>query len=274
MGTHYEATPQAQPMRRLSYMSPATRSLLRLPVLSLLGVMALAGCPAPRPPEVSKSTPVGQIPSGQTTGQQLPRHEGRPYDLLAGESLLTVLAFRGGTLAKAGHNHVIASRDLRGTIYVPPDAMRTTFEVQIPVASMTIDEPQLREKEGPDFPPDVPDSAKQGTRHNMLSEALLYADQYPDIQIAALGIEATGSSAPTAHINVHAQITVRGHAHPLIFPALYELRDDRVVICGELPIKQTDLGLTPFSALLGALQVQDEMRVKFTIVAQKAAMPH
>jgi polyisoprenoid-binding protein YceI len=215
---------------------------------------------------------VGQVPSGQITGQRFPRHEGRPYDLVEGVSLLTVLAFRGGTLAKVGHNHVIASHDLRGTIYVPGDALRTTFEVQIPVAGMTIDEPQLREKEGPDFPPDVPDSAKQGTRHNMLSEALLDADRYPDIQIAAESIEADGgeSSATTAHVKVHAEITVRGQAHPLLVPALYELRDDRVVVSGELPVKQTDLGLTPFSALLGALQVEDEMRVKFTIVGQAA----
>jgi len=35
-------------------------------------------------------------------------------------------------------------------------------------------------------------------------------------------------------------------------------------------LKQSELGLTPFSALLGALQVQDEMRVRFRIVARAA----
>jgi hypothetical protein len=41
---------------------------------------------------------------------------------------------------------------------------------------------------------------------------------------------------------------------------------------GEFPLRQTDLGLTPFSAMLGALQVQDEMRISFHIVAQAAAL--
>jgi hypothetical protein len=32
-------------------------------------------------------------------------------------------------------------------------------------------------------------------------------------------------------------------------------------------LRQSDLGLTPFSVMLGALQVQDEMHIKFKIVA-------
>jgi hypothetical protein len=42
----------------------------------------------------------------------------------------------------------------------------------------------------------------------------------------------------------------------------------QVRISGEMPLRQSDLGLTPFSAMLGALQVEDEMRVKFRIVAR------
>jgi hypothetical protein len=47
-----------------------------------------------------------------------------------------------------------------------------------------------------------------------------------------------------------------------------------LIVSGELPIKQTDLGLTPFSAMLGALQVQDELRVRFRIVARRAQTKH
>ena len=47
-------------------------------------------------------------------------------------------------------------------------------------------------------------------------------------------------------------------------------QDDQIIVSGEFPLKQTDLGLTPFSALLGALQVVDEMKVRFHIVAHAA----
>src|SRR4051812_48695182 len=116
---------------------------------SLLALVCLTGCPAgPHKPEA----PAVGVPAGPPGSIQAPRHEGRPYDVVASESLLTILAFRGGTLAKAGHNHVIASHDVSGTFYVPDDVLRSSFELHVPVAQMSIDEPGLRAKEGPEFP--------------------------------------------------------------------------------------------------------------------------
>jgi hypothetical protein len=36
---------------------------------------------------------------------------------------------------------------------------------------------------------------------------------------------------------------------------------------GSVALRQTALGLVPFSVMLGALQVQDELTVKFRLVA-------
>ncbi len=228
----------------------------------------------PKHPEVPPSAAVGAQPPAAATSAapgslQAPGHEGRPYDIDSRHSLLTILAFRGGALAKAGHNHVIASRDLSGTFYVPQEPMRSTFELRIPVAQLTVDEPELRAVEGPEFPGEVPDSAKEGTRHNMQSEALLDEVRYPDILLASQGLEAD-TSAPGAAVRAHIQVTVRGQAHTVQLPVTYTLSGGELVASGEFPVKQTELGLTPFSALMGALQVQDEMRVRFRIVARQA----
>ena len=226
-------------------------------------------------------------------------HVGRPYDVVPGESLITILAYRGGALAKAGHNHVIASHDFSGTIYVPDELTRTSVQVRIPVEGLTVDEAPLRAKEGPDFAAAVPDSAKEGTRHNMLSEALLSAAGNPEILLDSQGLEGAGadtgaedragtgdragaragtgtgaggsdaSSRTSGNFIAHIRVTVRKSPHSIAVPVHYELRaPDQVVVSGELPIKQTDLGLTPFSAMLGALQVQDEIRVKFQLSAR------
>jgi polyisoprenoid-binding protein YceI len=193
--------------------------------------------------------------------------------------LLTILAFRGGALAKAGHNHVIASHDVTGTFYVPADALRSTFELHVPVAQLTIDEPQLRAQEGSDFRTDVPESAKEGTRRNMLSEALLNGAQFPEITLVSKGIapateapvQIPGNAAlPPPQLQAETQLTVRGQLHTIVVPVRYELNEGRLVASGELAIKQSDLGLTPFSAMLGALQVQDEMRVRFRLIAHEA----
>jgi polyisoprenoid-binding protein YceI len=258
-------------------------SIFRSAAVAVLMVTALAACPTgPHGPGTPPATPVGAQPAAPPGSApprpspplrsppgtlQVPGHAGRPYDVASRDSLLTIIAFRGGTLAKAGHNHVIASHDVTGTFYIPDDVLRSTFELHIPVAQLTIDEPQLRAKEGPDFPTDVPDSAKEGTRKNMLSDALLAGAQYPEITLVSEHIAAATAGAPT---QADVQVTIRGQTRSLKVPIVYTLENGELTVSGELAIKQTDLGLTPFSALLGALQVIDELHVRFRIVARSA----
>jgi len=207
--------------------------------------------------------------------------------VVSAESLVTILAFRGGTLAKAGHNHVIASHDVTGTIYIPAETLHSTFELRIPVLQLTIDEAQLRAQEGPDFPLEVPDTAKEGTRRNMLSEALLNGARYPDVTLEGEGLQRGGEASRDAgeaqqgageavkgagdtSIVAGVRITVRDQPHTILVPARYELTSGQVIVSGEMPVRQSDLGLVPFSALLGALQVQNELHVRFRIVARAA----
>jgi polyisoprenoid-binding protein YceI len=246
------------------------RCLLRPLVAGFLAAL-LAGCPVrpPAAPALAASAP-DEAPAP---------HLGRPYDIVPQESLLTILVFRAGTLASAGHNHVIASHTLSGTIYVPEDLAQASFEAQVPLLDLTVDEAALRAGEmSRDFPPDVPDTAREGTRRNMLGAALLDAADFPQISLRTVSVApaadntAADGAAParpaTGLVQVAMQAEVRGQRRTLSVAVRYERRDATVIASGELPLKQTTLGLTPFSAMLGALQVQDEMRVRFRIVAR------
>ena len=184
--------------------------------------------------------------------------------MVPAESLLTLLVYRAGALAKMGHNHVIASHDMSGTVYVADNLAQSSVEIHLPVLGLTVDEASLRSPEGNDFSAAVPDDAKEGTRKNMLSEALLDGAHSPQITLRSTGVEV----ADSGNVRVHLQVTVRQASHDLLIPAHYDLQSGQVTVTGELSLKQSDLGLTPFSAMLGALQVQDEMRVKFRFVAR------
>jgi hypothetical protein len=228
-----------------------------------LWLALLAGCPLP--PRAPAPPPAAVAPAGALA--QL----GTPYQIVAEDSLLTILVYRAGPLASVGHNHVIASHELGGTIYVPAEITRSTFQMHVPVATLTVDETALRAQQASaDFPPDVSDSAREGTRHNMLGEALLDAANYPEIALQATLLPA---AAPGGTLMAQVQSTVRAQVRSFTAPLRYELGDHSVTVAGEIPLRQSDLGLTPFSAMLGALQVQDEMRVSFRIVARAAAPP-
>ena len=59
------------------------------------------------------------------------------------------------------------------------------------------------------------------------------------------------------------RVSVHGQVRSLVVPLTYELTGNELKAQGQLALKQSDLGLTPFSALGGAMRVQDEVQVKF-----------
>jgi polyisoprenoid-binding protein YceI len=236
--------------------------------IRLLGVLFLAcwlaGCPTRPRPAAAPPQPVTGAPTRAP-------HLGRPYDILARESLLTIRVYRGGALERAGHNHVIASHALSGTIYVPADPLNASFEVRIPAAELTVDEPQLRAQAGSaDFPPDVSESARAGTRGNMLGQALLDAAEFPDLLLNAERLEPAPGGQP-GEVLAHIETQVRGARRSISMPLRYELRGGELTVSGEGVLRQSELGLTAFTALMGALAVEDEMRIAIRLVARAAA---
>src|SRR5688572_15494518 len=125
--------------------------------------LALSACPAPRRP-----APAPQ-PAQPETPVLKPVPGAKLLQVVPADSLLRILVYRGGTLSQAGHNHVIASHDITGRVYLHEDIEKSAFELNIPVGTFTVDEAELRREEGADFPPEVPEPAKEGTRKNMLS---------------------------------------------------------------------------------------------------------
>jgi hypothetical protein len=219
---------------------------------------------------------LGAILSGCVTRQAAPPAArplpsplvGRPFDVSTAQSELIVLVYRAGALAALGHNHVVSCRCLTGTIYVPRDPARAGFDLRFGVAQLTVDDPALRAAEhGADFPPDVTQSARQGTRHNMLGAALLNAARYPEIVLRSAGLRPSPDGKPGDMI---AQVLVQLDAewHSVAVPLHYEIRNEEIVASGGFSLKQTDLGLTPFSALGGGLTVRDGMSIRLRLVAR------
>jgi YceI-like protein len=173
--------------------------------------------------------------------------------------------YKGGALSRAGHNHVVASHSLNGVVRVPDQPTRASFDVHMPVNELVVDEDDLRAKEGPDFPPGVPQDAKDGTKRNMLGPSLLEADRYPEIVLQSEAIQ----QGP-AGLEAQVRVVVRDRASSVIVPVKYEIQGPDLRVSGELSLKQTEIGLTPFSLFGGALKVLDEMKIRFAIVAHAA----
>ncbi len=216
-------------------------------------VLTLVGCGAPQP----KTGATDAAPA-------VPR--AAAYRIDAAQSELRLLVYRAGAIASLGHNHVIVNRSIGGWAAFDGSAASAAFELDIPADGFVVDDSSPRLEEGADFAAAVTADAKAGTLHNMLSAALLDADRYPTIVLKSVRV--TGAD-PTLAADI--DVSIAGHQSRILVPFTIDASKGQLSASGEARLKQTDLGLTPYSVFLGALRVQDELRVKFKFVAVSGA---
>jgi hypothetical protein len=190
---------------------------------------------------------------------------GKLYRVDESRSELRILVYRAGPLARLGHNHVMVNRTLRGEVRLADGA--SWFWLNVPAAGFLVDESQTRREEGADFGSEVPEDAKSGTLRNMLSPAVLDADEFPLIVIRSITVASAKDAPGSGSMIATVSINVAGHESTIDVPFAVQRDSDQLAATGSFDVRQSQLGLTPYSLMLGALQVQDEMTIKFKIVA-------
>src|SRR5438067_7395071 len=217
-----------------------------LRVAAALSSTMLAGCallprePTPAPAAVPADFPEGYYREALAQGKPVFRVD-------PAESLVVIEVRRSGSLARLGHDHVVASREVVG--YVAPDEGRA--DLYVALARMQVDEAALRAEAGFDAQPTESDI--EGTRANMLAK-VLEADKFPFALISV-----AGASAKEEKTTLAVAITLHGYMRTLQVPAEIEADAEKISVTGRLSFEQTDFGITPYSLLGGAIAVQNRV---------------
>ena len=184
--------------------------------------------------------------------------QGKPvFRVDSRESLVVIEVRRGGSLARLGHDHVVASHEVGG--YVAPDEGRADLYVQL--ERLEVDEAALRAEAGFDTQPTESDI--EGTRANMLVR-VLEADRFPFALIRVSGVDASRREAAMS-----VAITLHGVTRALQAPATIDADANLVEVSGRLSFDQTDFGITPYSVLGGAIAVRNGVDLRFRIRARR-----
>ncbi len=231
----------------------AAANRMRAAVPGLAALLAISAC-APRPVE----RPAEDRPPGVVQPA-----DARTYRVDAEGTELLLLVFRAGPLARLGHNHAITSQDESGTAWISRDGLSAGFDLRLPVERMLVDDPAARARAGTEFAAAVPDDAREGTRRNMLRAEVLDAASYPEIRLQAQGLAAIAGSQ-----TVPVVVTLKDSARTLQVPVELSLTATAVAARGTLRVRQSDFGIVPFSVGGGAIQVADEIEVRFEFLAR------
>jgi len=230
--------------------------LHRAGLAAVLVALMLAGCaPLVRKPASAPAAPPGDFPEAYY--REAAAQGKRVFRVDPAESLVAIQVRRAGSLARLGHDHVVASHEVGG--YVAPDEGRA--DLYVALERLAVDEAALRAEAGFDTQPTEFDI--EGTRANML-EKVLEAEKFP---FALIGV--AGANAKEKKTTLAVAITLHGHTRTLQVPAEIEADAEKMSVTGRLSFNQTDFGITPYSLLGGAIAVQNRLDLRFRIRARR-----
>ena len=213
-------------------MSPAALTLL------LLGPLAAADDPAPAP----KAT-------------------GLYFSVDSARTVVYAVSHTRGLIEALSERHVVRATHVTGTMgWDPADPTGCAIDVQVAVDSLRVDDPDDRRMAGLEGV--LEDGDRSDVRAALLGEGLLDAAAHPQITFTSSACAITGATATVQGI-----LTINGQTDEVLVPVLLDAQPSQVQAIGSLPILQSRFGIEPFSALLGAISVEDAVRLHFTLVA-------
>lgn len=234
----------------------------RLVIGTELAAAVLAGCAAPQRPQPVPAVP----PPALTAPYAAAVAQGAAvYQLDPAASQVFVLVGKAGALAEFGHVHVIVVDALRGFARVAGN-QGGRADLAFPLRSLVVDPPAARSALGGEYAAvSLSQDQRRGTRRHMLGASVLDAMHYPWVKltIAAPVAGTIGMSALLARISMH------GVTKSIRTTARYRISAKRLLIAGTFGLRQSDFGIRPYSVLLGALRVKDEIEIRYHLAFKR-----
>jgi len=232
------------------------RALLLLAGFTLL-LSACQSRPQGVPQPADRAATERDWPEFDYAGSALAGHS--VFRLDPRNTLLEIVVRRDGPLARFGHDHVVTVQDPEGFLQLDTQGPGSRADLRFRLDRLVIDSAEARARHDLDTAPDASDI--EGTRRNLMDH-VLEAERWPlaTLELSSFERQGEGYSALVA-------VAIRDSQYRSRQSFSLGRAGDRVVVEGFLTLRQTDLGIEPFSALGGGLRVADTMEIHFRIEA-------
>jgi len=172
------------------------------------------------------------------------------YTIGPGDGTLLVMTRREGAAAKMGHDLTLAAGRWSATVVVGVDPAQSSVTATIDAASL-----EVRDAVGGAIP--ITDKQRAEVAAN-IRDKVLAVSKHPEISFHSTLIAGDDASAV-----VTGELTIAGRTRP----AQLELTvaDDGEHVHGVATVAQTEYGIKPYSAMLGALKVRDRVHIEVNV---------
>jgi len=158
---------------------------------------------------------------------------------------IVLRTFRDGLAAQAGHDLTIEATRWSGALGVNDDLSPADLDVRIDMGALVVRDGTGGVK---------PLSDRDRREIAVTARKVLASDRYPEAVFAAAGFEPVAGGGG----EISGTLTIRGQARPLKVHVT-QTGDDRYH--AEAQVSQSDYGIKPYTAFLGALRVRDTVDI-------------
>jgi polyisoprenoid-binding protein YceI len=183
------------------------------------------------------------------------------YSIDSAKSKIEIQVAKDGFFKAFGHDHVVTATKFSG------DVQFAAAKVEASSVSFTAEANSLRVVD-----PGESEKDRNEVQTTMLGEQVLDVARYPQIQFSSSAVKVVSASKNTFDLQVSGPLTLHGTQKTVTLPVHLQISDDGSLTCDtEIPLLQSEFGMTPYKAAGGAVKVKDKLKLTFHIVATKAA---
>ena len=183
---------------------------------------------------------------------------GVQYRIDAAASRIELSVYKEGILKVFGHNHLISAKDFSGTVYfVAGRVTDSSVTLSIEARSLTVLDPDTSEKD------------RHDVQETMAGAQVLDVARHEKITFRSTGVSRVKRPGNDWEVTLDGMLNLHGVEKPVTLPVRIHIENNRLHAEGEVYVLQTDFGMTPIRVGGGAVKVKDQVKISFSIVAEK-----
>jgi polyisoprenoid-binding protein YceI len=181
------------------------------------------------------------------------------YVVDAARSAVRIHVGKSGAFSFAGHRHQVEA-PVSGTVRVDPGSPGTSsVELRFTSVGLRV------------LPEGEPAGDASKVQAVMQGPKVLDVGRFPEIRFVSKAVRGQAAAGTAHDLTVVGDLTIRDVTRELALPVRVAVEGTVLTASGRAMIRHDQFGLKPVSAVGGTVKVANELRVEFTIVAERAA---
>jgi polyisoprenoid-binding protein YceI len=183
------------------------------------------------------------------------------YVIDSQKSKIEVQVAREGFFKAFGHDHLISAKEFSGEVQLDSAKLEnSSVSFTIEAKSLAVVDPGESEKD------------RKDVQDTMLGEQVLDVGRYPQIQFSSSSVKVVSNKKGVYELQVEGTLSLHGAKKPVTTPVRAQImKDGTLSVYAEVPLLQSDYGITPVKVAGGTVRVKDRLKLTFQILARKAS---